>query len=109
MGASSSWVTCCCRLHGRTRSTVPTGSVHRQAFDGPITELSAATQAFDLDQETEADDDASEGLHQPACRGSSAARGEHVVDDEDPFAGMDRVAVDLQLVGAVFEAVLLAH
>ena len=39
MGASSSWVTCCCRLHGRTRSTVPIRSVHRQALDPVVTEL----------------------------------------------------------------------
>ena len=32
-----------------------------------------------------------------------AAGGQHVVDDQHPLAGMDGVAVDLQLVGAVLE------
>jgi hypothetical protein len=34
--------------------------------------------------------------------------GEDVVDDQDPLVRVDRVAVDLELVGAVLELVLLA-
>ena len=61
-----------------------------------------------LDQEAEPDDLPAERLDQPAGRGGRAAGGEHVVDDEDLLAGVDRVAVDLELVGAVLELVLLA-
>ena len=49
-----------------------------------------------------------ERLDQAGRRRGGAAGGEHVVDDQDPLAGMDGVAVDLELVGAVLELVLLA-
>ena len=65
-------------------------------------------RSLDLDQEAEPDDLAAERLDEPAGRGRRAAGGEHVVDDEDPLAGVDGVAVDLELVGAVLEVVLLA-
>ena len=41
-------------------------------------------------------------------RRRGAAGGEHVVDDQHPLARRDRVAVDLEQVGAVLELVLLA-
>src|SRR5829696_6503949 len=71
-------------------------------------EVGSATEALDLDQESEPGDLAAEGLDEPAGGGCGAPCGEHVVDDEDPLAGVDRVTVDLELVGAVLEAVLLA-
>ena len=49
-----------------------------------------------------------EPLDQPARRGGGAAGGEHVVDHEHPLARKHGVAVDLELVGAVLELVLLA-
>ncbi len=45
---------------------------------------------------------------QAGGRLGGAAGGEHVVDDEHPLGGVDGVAVDLELVGAVLELVLLA-
>ena len=51
---------------------------------------------------------AAERLDQAGGGGGRAAGGQHVVDDQDPLVGVDGVAVDLQLVGAVLQLVLLA-
>ena len=97
------------RRQGRTRSTVPTDQYTARLSTSRSPEPRPPVQRPDLDQEAEADDDPAELLDQPARGRRGATGGEHVVDDEDPLAGMDRVAVHLQLVGAVLEAVLLAH
>ena len=51
---------------------------------------------------------AAQPLDQPHRRRGRATGGQHVVDDQHPLAREDGVAVDLQLVGAVLEHVLLA-
>ena len=62
----------------------------------------------ELEHEREADDLAAEPLDQPGGRGRGAAGRDHVVDDRTCSPGRDRVAVDLEQVGAVLELVLLA-
>ena len=61
----------------------------------------------ELEHEREADHFAAEPFHEPGRGRGRAAGGDDVVDDERALAGRDRVAVDLQQVGSVFELVLL--
>jgi hypothetical protein len=63
----------------------------------------------ELDQEAARHDGPAELLHQPAERPRGPARRQQVVVDEDPRAARDRVAVELERVGAVLEDVLGAH
>src|SRR6266511_6435627 len=67
----------------------------------------ASIQEAELDQGGDADDLAAEPLHQPGGRPCGAAGGEHVVDDQDPLAGHDRVGVQLKGGGPVLQRVLL--
>src|SRR5215218_10557532 len=66
-----------------------------------------ALEELKLDQGGDADDLAAEALDQPGRGPGGAAGGQHVVDDQDPLAGDDRVGVQLQGGGAVLERVLL--
>ena len=74
-----------------------------------LPELAAASEGVEFDDEAEPGDDAAERLDEHGGGRRGTAGGQHVVDDQDPFARVDRVTVDLELVGAVFELVLLAH
>jgi hypothetical protein len=66
-----------------------------------------AAEQLELDGEPQAHHLTAQALDQPDRRRRGAARGEDVVHDEQPFTGMDRIAVDLELPGAVLEDVLL--
>ena len=52
--------------------------------------------------------DSAEATNEIGSRDRCAARGEEVVDEEDPLAGTNRVLVDLQRVGTVFQRIGLA-
>ena len=81
-------------------------SVPDDAGHAPAAEPVAALEEVELDQEREADDLALEPLDQLDRALDRAAGREQVVDDQDPLAGLDRVAVDLERVRAVLEGVL---
>src|SRR5262245_12926418 len=83
------------RLQGSTRSTagITSPSERGQALHSVLAEAGAAVQVGQLEEESEPDDDAAERLDQAPGRRGRAARGEHVVDNEDPLAGVDRVAM----------------
>ena len=77
-------------------------------MDLAAVEAVAAVEESELDEEREAHDLAAEPLDEAEGRRGRAAGREDVVDDEHLLAGRDRVAVDLEQVGAVLELVLLA-
>ena len=66
----------------------------------------ATLEEGQLDEEGQADDLALQPLHQVDRAADRAAGRQEVVDDQDLLAGLDRVAVDLERVGAVLEGVL---
>src|SRR5215210_5713089 len=99
------------RLQGRTRSTVDINSPSErdQALHPVLTQAGAPVQIGKLDQEPETDDHAAERFDQAARCGRGAPRSQHIVHHQDPLARVDRVAMNLELVGAVLELVLLTR
>src|SRR4029453_109210 len=86
----------------RIGCSVPDEAEELIAFDQP-----PAFEELELDQGGDADDLTAQALHQTSRGPGGAAGGEHVVDDQDPLAGDDRVGVQLQGGAAVLERVLL--
>src|SRR4029450_13146986 len=66
-----------------------------------------ALEELQLDQGGDADALPAEALDQPGRGPGGAAGGQHVVDDQDPLAGDDRVGVQLQGGGGVAAPVVL--
>ena len=83
--------------------------VDRQALYEMVAKASTTIEATDFEQEAESDDDSPKLFDEPARCCCGAASGEHIVDDQHSFAGVDGVAVHLEFVGAVLEAVFLTH
>src|SRR3989442_6286213 len=95
------------------RSTVLTGRsppllVREQRAELAPGELAPAVEEGQLDDEGEPDHLGAQALGQADGGRRRPARGEHVVHDQYPLAGLHGVAVDLEQVGAVLELVLLA-
>ena len=80
----------------------------QQCLRGSIAEFHSATKFVDLDEERQAGNNATERLNELRSGCRRATCGKYVVDNQNPLARMDGVTVDLKLVAAVFEAVLLA-
>src|SRR5713226_3450327 len=80
-------------------------SIHDLAdhFDA-VKELSPA-QVLELDEDLHADHLATELANQPDPGGCRAARRQYIIDDQDLLAGLHRVRVHLELIGAVFELI----
>src|SRR5450759_1141419 len=81
-------------------------SVRDDRGDRVAGEPVAALEEPELDEERQSDDLALESLDQLHRPVDGPTRCEQVVHDEDLLARLDRVAVDLQRVGSVFERVL---
>src|SRR3954449_11013754 len=82
------------------------GGVLEQRVDLAPGELLAPGEERQLDQEAAADDLAAEHLDELAKGARRSARCEQIVVDEHPRAAGQRVAVQLELAGAVLEQVL---
>src|SRR6266508_3263929 len=85
----------------------PPGSVPDEAEELIALDLLAPVQEAELDEGGDADHLAAEPLDQPGGGPRGAAGGEHVVHDQHPLAGGDRVGVELEGGGAVLQRVLL--
>src|SRR5450631_2030671 len=85
--------------------TVP-GLVADDALDPDALEPVASLEELELDEEAQANDLALEPLDQVDRAADRAAGGEQIVDHQDPLAGLDRVAMDLERVRSIFERVL---
>ena len=94
-------------VHGELGFVV-SGSVGDQAEDLAGLELGAPAQERKLDQERAGDDRRARRSDQVAAGAHRAAGGQDVVDQEHALAGPERVAVDLELVAAVLELILLS-
>src|SRR5215218_669941 len=90
-----------------TTGTPVSRSVADEAVELIALDLLAPVQEAELDEGGDADDLAAEPFDQPGGRPGGAAGGEHVVDDQHPLAGDDRVGVELKGGGAVLQRVLL--
>ena len=110
------------QLTGRVRALSPPGKdsidgrhgvvtllllVAGQALDSVTAQFVTAAETVKFDHHRHADDVAAEGLDEAGRRQGRAAGGEDVVDDQDGLVGVDGVTMDLELVGAVLELVLL--
>src|SRR5262245_2805126 len=82
--------------------------IAHQRVDVVAVELVAAVQESELDDEREADHLTAQSFGKTDGRGRRAAGRDDVVDDQHLLTGRDRVAVDLEEIGAVLELVLLA-
>src|SRR5918996_1517553 len=80
-------------------------SVGDQGEEVEPRDLLPTLQERQLHQARDANDLAAEALHQLRGRLGRAPGGQDVVNDQDPLAGPERVAVDLEGLGAVLELV----
>src|SRR6266540_3328238 len=78
-----------------TTGTPASGSVPDEAEELIALDLLAPVQEAELDEGGDADHLAAEPLDQPGGGPRGAAGGEHVVHDQHPLAGGDRVGVEL--------------
>src|SRR5918996_45467 len=80
-------------------------SVGDQGEEVEPRDLLPTLQERQLHQARDANDLAAEALHQLRGRLGRAPGGQDVVNDQDPLAGPERVAVDLEGLGAVLELI----
>src|SRR5919108_2897201 len=72
-----------------------------------VLQLLAAVEVAELDQHLDADHVGAELAHQADGGGGRASSRQNIIDDKHLLTGLDRVGVDLELVGAVLEVVRL--
>src|SRR6266700_2919235 len=80
---------------------------HYQRAHRVALQFLAATQEAQFNEERDFQDLAAQPLDQHCCCGRSAARGQQVVNEQDPVAGLERVNVNGNGGCTVFEVVLL--
>ena len=68
-----------------------------------------STQVGQVNDECKLDDATTQCLHQQTRGFGSTTGGDQVIDDEHPFALRDRVHVQLDVIGAVFQFVCLGN
>ncbi len=81
-------------------SSIPYQRTHRIG-----TKQVAAIEETEFDHERQSYDDAAELLYQLRCRCHRAAGGQQVIDQEHPCARLNGILVNLEPIGAIFEAV----
>src|SRR5439155_7125506 len=69
----------------------------------------ATAEVGQVDDESTASDRSSRDANQPKRRFGRATRGDQVVNQQYALAGLNRVAVDLQPVGAILELVVVTE
>src|SRR5664279_5125574 len=80
-------------------------SVRDQHLDRDLAEALPSFEESELDQEFRRNHGAAEALKKLDGRARGSARGEQIVDQSDAGAGRNRVLVNLDGVGAVFQRV----
>jgi hypothetical protein len=78
-----------------------------QRLRRPFAEFRSTAETFDLEQESETGHHATEYFNELcSCCGRSTC-GENVIHDQNLFARMNRIAMNLELVRPIFEVVFL--
>lgn len=75
-------------------------------MDGPVPEARAWVEESELDENGDPDRFGSQPLHQATRGEGGAAGGEDVIDDQHSGTAAEGVAVYLESIGAVFQAVV---
>src|SRR5580692_2722128 len=83
--------------------------IRNEAYDLRAGKCLPPSQPGQLDQECEGFHRGPQAFEQPCGRGRGAARSKHVVDDQNALTPADRVRMNLQSVGSIFERVLFTQ
>src|SRR5436190_21148390 len=86
-----------------------TPSVHKLTYDFDSGKALAPAQLRQLDQDLHADDLPAELAHELDGGGGGAAGRKNIIHDQDFVGRLDRVLVDVELVGPVFELIRMAE
>src|SRR6266700_252830 len=86
-----------------------TPSVHELAYDFDAGQALSPAQLRQLDQDLHADDLPAELAHELDGGGRGAASRKNIIHDQDLVARLDRVLVDVRLIGPVLELVRMAE
>ena len=83
-------------------------SILQDRIDRIVLQGFSAGEVAKLDDKAAIDDDAARLFAQLRAGKRGAAGGKQIIHDGDALAGLDRIHMDLQLVGAVFKGVFMA-